>query len=49
MNTQVKAMRAASRARIVGAMREGRRQRASFIPPKRGKGSYRRRGKYGSI
>ena len=41
------AMRANAHARIVEAMRQGRRERASVIPARRGRGSYRRRDKYG--
>lgn len=41
------AMRKANWESKVADMKEGRRQRATSIPPKKGKGSYKRKGKYG--
>ncbi len=41
-----KAMRKANWEAKVADMKEGRRQRATSIPPKKGKGSYKRRSKY---
>jgi hypothetical protein len=39
-------MRAIAHARYVADLRDGRRQRATTIPAKRGPGSYRRRDKH---
>lgn len=43
----VKAIRQAARERTLADLREGRVQRAAVIPPRKGKGSYTRKGKKG--
>ncbi len=40
------AIRTLNRARTVADMRDGRRQVATFIAPRKGKGSYKRTTKY---
>ena len=42
----VEGMRAVAHARYVADLRDGRVQRATTIPARKGKGSYRRKGKY---
>lgn len=46
MQTLKNAMRKSNWDSKVADMREGRVQRASSIPSKKGKGSYKRKGKY---
>lgn len=41
-----KLLRGVRRERMIESMRDGLRQRAHRIPAQRGKGSYRRKGKY---
>lgn len=43
----VKTMRQAAREKTLHDMREGRSQRATYIAPRKGKGSYKRKAKYG--
>ena len=44
---QAAEMRAAAHARYVADLRDGRRQRATTTPARKGAGSYRRRPKHG--
>lgn len=46
---QAAEMRAVAHTRYVADLRDGRKQRATTIPAKRGPGSYRRKAKYGRV